>query len=314
MLQISQIHEVILQSGIAYCLHDLLVSLSDELDLQSLIESRICCALLSQDFPKHRRITISCKEPGVGDAEIRFRSSGRHGKRFRMEIILVESVSDELYRRLGHGLELLLHQRRHSHDSCRTIQHFLLHPFVPSYSRTGHLQVLEIEYLCPWIPEIGNPREAGLLRETKSYHMHGLRRSRADNQVYRMLCKILLEISDRRTDPEASRVRTEKISTHPHRHLLQHGLVLCIHRIDFHGFLAMARPAQNFLVHLIRLDDPRLENFRLCRHLGFERCIDRQLLRILRGIDHRLPSFGRKILGEFDPPLHSRTACRRPVI
>ena len=132
----------------------------------------------------------------MSDAEIRFRSSVRQGKRFSIEFTIVESVRDQLHGRLGHGLELLLHQRRHRHYRCCSVQHLPLHLLMPFFGRTCHLQVLEIEYLGPRIPEVCNPRQTGLPCETKAYHMHRLRRSRADNQIYRMLLQILLQISD----------------------------------------------------------------------------------------------------------------------
>ena len=172
MLHISHIHEVLLQSCVAYGLQDLLVSFSYKLDLQMFLELGICLALLREDLPKHRRVAVCGEQSGVSDAEIHSRSSVRRGKRFRMEFTVVESVRDQLHGRLCHGLELLLHQRRHRHYRSRSVQHLPLHLLMPFFGRTCHLQVLEIEYLGPRIPEVCNPRQTGLLRETKAYHMH----------------------------------------------------------------------------------------------------------------------------------------------
>ena len=53
-------------------------------------------------------------------------------------VALVETVGDEFDRCLGHCLELLLHERRNSHDCCGIIQHLLFHPLMPSFSSTCH--------------------------------------------------------------------------------------------------------------------------------------------------------------------------------
>ena len=174
--------------------------------------------------------------------------------------------------------------------------------------------MLEIEYLGPWVTEVSDPWNACLRRQSASYQMHGLRRSCAHDQVYRMLFEVLLQEPYRRSYPEAARVRTEKVSSHPHGHLLKLRLVLRIDRIHLDGLLAVARPSEKSLVKLIWLQNACLYDFGLCRHLRRKRCIDRQLLRIFRRVDHRLPSLGRKILRELHPALHSRTSCRRPII
>ena len=179
---------------------------------------------------------------------------------------------------------------------------------------TTEPEMLEIEYFGPWVTEVSDPWNTCLRRQSASYQMHGLRRSRADDQIYGMLLQVVLQESHRRPDPQTARIRTEKIAAYPHRHLLQEGLVLRIHRIDLHSLLAVAGPAQHLLVQLIRLDDPPLDHLRRCRHLRFQRSVDRQLLRILRRIDHRLPSLRRQILGELHPPLHPRTSGRWPVV
>ena len=185
---------------------------------------------------------------------------------------------------------------------------------MPLLCRPRHGQVLEIEYLSPWITEVGYPRKSCFCSQPAPYQMHGLRRACAHDQVYRMLLKVLLEIFYRRSYPEAARVRTEKISSHPHGHLLEGGFVLCIDRIHLDGFLAVPRPAEDLLVKLIRLQNACLYDLGFSRHFGLQRRVDRQLLRVFRRVDHRLPSLGRKVLGELHPALHSRTSCRRPII
>ena len=129
-----------------------------------------------------------------------------------------------------------------------------------------------------------------------------------------MFRKIFLQKSDGRTDPKAARVRTEKVSAHPHCHFLQQGLVLCIDGIDLYRLLAVSGTAQHLLVHFIRLGDMSPDDFRLCRHLSVQRSVDCQLLRILRRIYHRLPTFRWQVLGEFHPTLHTGPSGRRPVI
>ena len=119
---------------------------------------------------------------------------------------------------------------------------------MPPLGSLGHGQMLEIEYLGPWITEIGNPRKTSLQGQSAAYHVHGLRRSRADDQIYGMLLQVVLQEPHRRPDPQAARIRTEKVATHPHRHLLQEGLVLRIHRIDLHSLLAVPRLPQQLLV------------------------------------------------------------------
>ena len=150
--------------------------------------------------------------------------------------------------------------------------------------------MLEIEYLGPRIPEIGYPWQSCLARESKAYHVHRLRRSRAYDQIYRMLGEILLQKFHRRADPEASRIGTEKIASHPHCSFLQKRFVLGIDRIDLHRLLAVSRTSQQFLVEFVRLDDAGLHDLGSLRHFCRERLIHGQLFWVLGSVNHRLPS------------------------
>ena len=111
---------------------------------------------------------------------------------------------------------------------------------MPSLCGPGHRQVLEIEYLCPRIAEVCNPRDTCFKRESAAYQVHRLRGTGAYNEVYRMLFKVLLQEFHRRSYPQTAGIRTEEVSSHPHSDLLHEGLVLGIHRVYFHSFLAVS--------------------------------------------------------------------------
>ena len=129
-----------------------------------------------------------------------------------------------------------------------------------------------------------------------------------------MLFKIFLEESHGWTYPKASWVWSEKIASYPHCSLLCKRLVLCIDGVDLYCFLAVSGAAQEFLVKFIRLCDSGLYYLSAFGNICLKRVIDSQLFRVFRRIDYRLPSLGRKILGELHPSLHSRPSCRRPII
>ena len=161
---------------------------------------------------------------------------------------------------------------------------------MPAFSGPGHGQVLEIEYLGPWITEIRNPGKSGLACQLHSDDVHGLRRSGAHNKVHRVFLEVFLQEFHGRSDPQAARIGTEEVASHPHRGLLCEGLVLRIDGIHLHRLLAVARLLQELLVEFVRLGDMRLYDFSLSRHLSRERLIHSQLFRIFRSIYHRLPA------------------------
>ena len=88
------------------------------------------------------------------------------------EITFVKSVCDQFHRSLCHFLKILLYQRRNGDHSISAVEYFPLHALMPSLGCPGHLQMLEIEYPGPGVPEVGQPRKSGLFRETESYHVH----------------------------------------------------------------------------------------------------------------------------------------------
>ena len=199
----------------------LFIRLSHQIDLQSLSEAVICCALTCEHVPQHRRVAVCCEKPGVCDREIPVGASCGIHILLRFEVALIKSVCDEPDRRPGHRLELLLHKGRDSHDACCIIQHLLLHPVMPPLGGLGHRQMLEVEYLCPRVTEIRYPRKSGLACKFPAYEVHGLRRTCTYYQVHRMIREVFLQESDRRADPCASRVRAEEVAAYPHRHLLE---------------------------------------------------------------------------------------------
>ena len=209
----------------------------------------------------------------------------------RSEVTLVESVGNQLDRCLCHALELLLHKRRHRYHDARIIKDLLLHLLVPSFCATSHGKMLEIENLSPRIAEVSDPRQSCFQRQTASDQMHGLWRTSTDDKVYRMLLQVLFQITDRRAYPHAAGVRAKEIATHPHRNLLQKTFVLSIHRVHLHCLLAVARLAENLLIDFVRLSNRGLYHLRLSRDFCFQGSVHRQLLRILRSVNHRLPSF-----------------------
>ena len=129
-----------------------------------------------------------------------------------------------------------------------------------------------------------------------------------------MLFKIFLQEFHGWAYPKTSWIRTEQIASYPYCSLLCYRLVLSIDRIDLYRFLAVSGAAQEFLVKLIRLCDSGLYYLSAFGNICLKRVVDSQLFRIFRRLDYRLPSFGRKILGELHPSLHSRPSCRRPII
>ena len=232
----------------------------------------------------------------------------------RSEIAFVKSVGNQLDGSLCHALELLLHQRRDRNHDARIVKYLLLHLLVPALSATDHGKVLEIEDLSPRITEICDPRQAGLPRQSVSDQMHGLWRTRADDKVNRMLLQVFFQITYRGADPHAAGVRAKEIATHPHRNFLQKTFVLSIHRIHLHCLLAVARLAENLLIDFVRLSNRGLYHLRLRRYLCFQRSVHGQLFRVLRSVNYRLPTFGRKVFGKLYPTLHARSAGRRPII
>ena len=79
-----------------------------------------------------------------------------------------------------------------------------------------------------------------------------------------MIFQIFFQEFYRWSDPHASRVGTEEIITDPHRGLLKEGFLLCVHRIDLDGLLAVSGFFQEFLVEFIRLYDSGLYDFGIC--------------------------------------------------
>ena len=228
------------------------------------------------------------------------------------EIIIVETIGNQLDRGIRHDLELLLDERRHSHHYSRIIQNLLLQTVMLPLRPFAETQMLEIEHLGPRVTEIRHPRNAGRLGKLPGYEVHRLRRAGTYNRVHRILLEVLLQEPDRRPYPCHPRVRNKQIAAQEQYQFLLESLLLATDRIDLllRGILLSGQ----FPVERIKLRNMPLHDNGLLRNILFESLVNAGHFRIFRGIDDRLPSELRQILAEFHPSLDTGTSCRRPVI
>ena len=171
--------------------------------------------------------------------------------------------------------------------------------------------MLEIKYLGPRIPEVGDPRDAGRPGRFPPDQVHGMRRTGADDDVHRMLLQVFPEETDRRTDPANAGIGNEQVAPQPHDHPLQETLFLAVDYVDLGGGCLLSGQAA---VQTVDLRDGPADDFRLGGNVAVQALVDRLHLGILGRIDDRLPAFGGEIFGKFHPALHPGTAARRPVI
>ena len=144
--------------------------------------------------------------------------------------------------------------------------------------------------------------------EPAADEVDGLRRPGGHDGIHGMLREVLLQETDRRPHPADARIGHETVAPDPQRQPLLPVLLLGIDGI--HLPLAAGQPA----VDGIGLQDARLDDFRAGRHVREQALVTRQLLRILRGIDHRLPAEIRQVLAELHPALDARTTGRGPIV
>ena len=125
---IAKVNEVVLQARGTDRGNDFRVGLAGQADPQHLPELRVGGAFLRQDLPDHIGIAVGGEQAGVGHIEISVRLH------HLVEIILVETIGDQLHRRVGHCLELVLDKRGDSHHHIRIVKHFALQKpvFAPS--------------------------------------------------------------------------------------------------------------------------------------------------------------------------------------
>ena len=171
--------------------------------------------------------------------------------------------------------------------------------------------MLEIEDFRPRVPEIGNPRDARGALQAPPDQVHRMRRAGRHDKVHRVLRQVFFQETDGRADPGDPGIRDESVPADPHDQPLLEGFALAVDDIDLRR---RGLPAGQRTVDAIDFGDGTADDFHLGRDVRIQALVLALTLRILRRIDHRLPAFGRKILGEFDPPLHPGTAAGRPVI
>ena len=89
-----------------------------------------------------------------------------------IEIAFVISVCNELDPCPGHCLEILPYKGRDRDYGRGPVEHTFLQMPVYHDSPSGKGEMLEVEQLCPRIPEIGYPRKAGGSGEFHTDYVH----------------------------------------------------------------------------------------------------------------------------------------------
>ena len=107
-------------------------------------------------------------------------------------VAFVITIGHQAYGSLCHCCKISLHQRRDSYNCGCIVKYSLLKFMVLSFSPLTQHQMLEIEYFCPWIPEIRHPWNACGKGNTACDKVHRLRRPSADDDVYGMLLQVFL--------------------------------------------------------------------------------------------------------------------------
>ena len=137
-----------------YGRYDFAVGLSSKPDTQHLVEIRIRLAFFRKSLPDDFRVSVRGEKPGMGDVEISVRFH------YLIEIVLVETIGNQFNRRIGHGLEILLHQRRNRNYHSSIVQHLLLQSLMLFLGPAAQTQMLEVEHPGPRVPEISHPRKS----------------------------------------------------------------------------------------------------------------------------------------------------------
>ena len=154
MVAVAEVLEIFAEPGSHYRFCDLLVGLSCKSDAEQFFEFAVPPAFFSKDFPQDVRISVRGKQSGVCYAEIFV------PLRFHRKIIFVKAVGNKLHLCRGHRLEFVLDQRRDSNDYRGIIQNHLLKSGMFALRPRTESQMLEIEHLCPRVPEVCNPWNA----------------------------------------------------------------------------------------------------------------------------------------------------------
>ena len=178
--------------------------------MEILCKSLVFATFFSENIPECYRIAVGCKESGMHDIELAVGFDRCH------VVALVISVGHKMDRSVGHLCEILLHKRRYGNDCCRVVENALLQFMMLPFCPFAEHEVLEVEYLCPRVSEVSDPWNPCRQRDLPCYEMHRLWRAGADDNVYRMLFQVFLEISYGRIDPETTWVRHEEVASYPH--------------------------------------------------------------------------------------------------
>ena len=137
-----------------YGRYDFAVGLSSKPDTQHLVEIRIILAFFRKSLPDDFRVSVRGEKSGMGYVEISVRFH------YLIEIVLIEPIGNQFDRRIGHGLEILLHQRRNRNHHSGVVQHLLLQALMLFLGPAAQTQMLEVEHPGPRVPEISHPRKS----------------------------------------------------------------------------------------------------------------------------------------------------------
>ena len=230
------------------------------------------------------------------------------------EIFGVVAVRDHGDRAPGHSAEVRLDHRGDGQDGGRLPGDGLFHLGEPLPTPAAQRQVTQVVHLGPWIPEIGNPGKSRLAVKPLADQMHRLRRSRRNNHIHRMFLQVFLQETDARPHPSDPRIGDKEVGPHPERKALGETLPAAGNR--GHDFLHVLRGALSHqaAVNIVGLPDRGPDDLQRRGDLPNKGFVHRSLLRILRGIDDRLPALVGQVFGEFDPTLDPRPSGRRPII
>ena len=135
-------------------------------------------------------------------------------------------------------------------------------------------------------------------------------RTRGHDGVHGVLAQVFLQETDRRAHPADPGIGDEAVAPDPEGEALLPVLLLRVDGVDFLPLLAPGQPP----VDGVRLQDAGLNHLGAGGDVREQALVPCQLLRILRGIDDRLPALLRQVLAEFHPALDPRTAGRGPII
>ncbi len=304
MLAIAQGNDVVDESRRPNGRKDFPVHLARQAQAQRSPETRIRGGHFPQHLPQRQRVAIGRKQTGMGDVEMPVLRRYRAG-----EVFFVKAVGDAGHRRLGQGLEVLLHERRAGQNGIAAVQHPPLHVPQPFPAEAGHGQVLEVIHLAPRVPEVRNPRNAQRLVKPLPYQMDRMRRPGGDHHIHRMFLQIGLKALDGRAYPAHARVRDKEIGPNPQAEPL----------FEAFGAGRYFRHLRAFgpgklAVGGIGLPDGPAEHLHLRRHLGGKGVVQGRVIGVFRCPNHRFPALCTQVFDKLYPALHPRPSGRRPIV